>query len=65
MKIIAKTVLGSCFAMIAAGAMVANCGAGLETRDKIKDDTKAAMEKTKEAAKEIVTDTKELARKGG
>ncbi len=64
MKTISRILIGSVFAAVLAAALSPTCFAGPETRAKIKEETKAAVEKTKEVAKEVAAETKELAKKG-
>jgi gas vesicle protein len=63
MKTIARMIIGLVFAAGLAAAFSTTCSAGPETREKIKEDTKAAVEKTKVVAKEVAAETKELAKK--
>jgi hypothetical protein len=59
MKIISRIMIGSVLAAVLVAAFSTPCFAGPETRAKIKEDTKAAVEKTKEVAKEVAAETKE------
>lgn len=63
MKTISRIMISSVLAAALVAAFSTSCFAGPETRAKIKEDTKAAVEKTKEVAKEVAAETKELAKK--
>lgn len=61
MKAILRIMIGFLFAAVLAAAFSTTCFAGPEPRAKIKEDTKAAVEKTKEVAKEVAAKAKEVA----
>lgn len=62
MKILFKMSF-ACVIVVGLIGFVATLNAGPETREKLRADTNAAVEKTKEVAKDVAAESKELARK--